>query len=275
MSTSSFRVRRLPRLHLYASILSAMTFACLASMASAQDNCENRLKVAIKKYQIGLINEAINLIDTCLNNASLTKEQKIGAYVLLGQAYIALDYPDKAENAIKKLLELNPSYTPDPATSPTLFMRYIEKHAPLKDLFGTYSPIYRKSRSSFSLPVELGFGYVRRNDPQDKADDAFFIRLNPTLGLGKQKKVRLGLANGILYTNSKTVLLGGGRISFPLGVLSDFALDALQGTRGHTQVGGALFFNIFTIQYGIRVAYDPSQSHRLVEISFGTILWYK
>jgi tetratricopeptide (TPR) repeat protein len=82
--------------------------------AQAQDKCAIELAKADKEYLAGNLESAVNLINTCLSKADLTKGEHTRAYELLGLAYLGQNKREEAKAAIQKLLEVAPNYNPDP-----------------------------------------------------------------------------------------------------------------------------------------------------------------
>ena len=95
--------------------------------AQSQNECEEELKTAQKKMETGKFDEAIDLITQCLNKEGISNETKKQAYRLLGLTYIAKDYLGEARNAVGKLLDVVPNYTPDPDQDPPSFVDIVEE----------------------------------------------------------------------------------------------------------------------------------------------------
>jgi hypothetical protein len=95
--------------------------------AQSQNECEEQLKNAQKKMETGKFDEAIELITECLNKEGISNETKKQAYRLLGLTYIAKDYLGEARNAVSKLLDIVPNYTPDPDQDPPSFVNIVEE----------------------------------------------------------------------------------------------------------------------------------------------------
>jgi hypothetical protein len=85
------------------------------------------LMQAEEKYTEGRFDETIALITVCLDNPTITPEQKQQAYRLMGLTYIAKDYLTEAKNAIESLLQLVPNYKPDPIYDPPPFINLVEE----------------------------------------------------------------------------------------------------------------------------------------------------
>jgi hypothetical protein len=88
---------------------------------------EKTLKQAEEKYTEGRFDETIALITVCLDQPTITPEQKQQAYRLMGLTYIAKDYLTEAKTAIESLLQLVPNYKPDPIYDPPPFINLVEE----------------------------------------------------------------------------------------------------------------------------------------------------
>lgn len=93
-----------------------------AQTGRAVENTEI-LQKASNYYENGLFLETTELLNPHL--ASFSPGQKIEAYRLLAKTYIAVDSPDKAEKAVREILEIRPSFQPG-VLDPPLFIRLVE-----------------------------------------------------------------------------------------------------------------------------------------------------
>ncbi len=108
---------------------------CLASLlssgavtvAQAQTTCESELTEAKQKYEAGLFDQAIDLIDRCLNKSDLSEAAQLRAYRLKALAYQAKDYLSQAKDAIRKLLQNVPNYKPDPVQDPPTYIELVDQ----------------------------------------------------------------------------------------------------------------------------------------------------
>ena len=103
----------------------AVLNSCRISMA--QDKCTKQLVEAEQKYYAGRFDETIGLAMQCVNSSDITEADKLQAYRLIGLAYIAKDYLEQARAAVKKLLELFPTYEPDPDQDPPPFTNMVKE----------------------------------------------------------------------------------------------------------------------------------------------------
>jgi hypothetical protein len=101
-------------------------------------SCAQTLRLARSTYEQGRLHELPDLLASCIKNNGVngfTKEQKVQAYTLLTMAYIYLEEPEKADEAMLNLLRTDPYFEPNPEVDPAEFI----------GLFNTFRtrPIYR------------------------------------------------------------------------------------------------------------------------------------
>ncbi len=111
-------------------IFRALIFApvlCLFVLATAQDRCTKELAEAEEKYQRGLLDEAIALVNACLEKSEFDTSESERAYKLLGKAYHAKGLLDNAKESLRKLLMLIPNWRPDPELDTPSFQRLAEE----------------------------------------------------------------------------------------------------------------------------------------------------
>jgi tetratricopeptide (TPR) repeat protein len=105
-------------------LLAAAALFLMSARLLAQD-CDVELREAEAKYRSGFFDEAIDLLDRCLNKGGINKEQRMQAYRLKGLAYLAKDYLNQAKESIKNLMELVPDYEPNPEQDPPAFRQMV------------------------------------------------------------------------------------------------------------------------------------------------------
>src|SRR5258706_2214307 len=116
------------------SLLLVCIFLLTASVAFAQlTSTAQRLRLARSTYEQGRLHELPDLLAEIIKSGD--KSQKVEAYELLTQAYIYLEEPEKADEAMLNLLRTDPYYRPNPDVAP----------AELIALYKTFrtKPIYR------------------------------------------------------------------------------------------------------------------------------------
>jgi outer membrane receptor for ferrienterochelin and colicins len=95
------------------SILMWVLAILVAGEVRAQENCgEFKITEAQRRYSNGNFNDVFQLLNPCLEDG-FTNNEKVVAYKLTAQSYLAIDSLGKATDAIRKMLLLNPSYEPE------------------------------------------------------------------------------------------------------------------------------------------------------------------
>jgi tetratricopeptide (TPR) repeat protein len=80
--------------------------------ASDDQSCETQLDQAEESYYGGNLELAIALIRQCLDDTSISRTVRVRAYTILAKTYIAKEEPENAKDAMRKILEIEPSYLP-------------------------------------------------------------------------------------------------------------------------------------------------------------------
>lgn len=88
---------------------------------SQSTSCAQTLRLATSTYEQGRLHELEGILSGCLNEG-FTTEQKVAAYKLLTQAYIYLEEPQKADDAMLKLLETDHYFQINPEIDPAEFI---------------------------------------------------------------------------------------------------------------------------------------------------------
>src|SRR5688572_25378458 len=100
----------------------------LAGTANAQD-CAAVLRTVRATYEQGRLYELPELMKKCLESG-FSDAEKVEAYKILVLAYIYLEEPQKADDAMIQLLHADPIYKPvgtDPAEFKNLFKKFRTK----------------------------------------------------------------------------------------------------------------------------------------------------
>ncbi len=92
---------------------------------TAQDICSQNLKLAEQNYFEGNFEQSIELVKTCLQTGNLKQSDKIWAYKILAQTYLAKNNPDAARTIVKKILEINPDYAPTIVENPPPYVELV------------------------------------------------------------------------------------------------------------------------------------------------------
>jgi len=96
-------------------ICTAILIACSEAMPQTSRSCETELKTAEQKYLDGYLDEAVDLLNRCLDKPGATNQDSTEAYKLLGKIYIAKENRAEAKKAFWMMLTINPAANLNPA----------------------------------------------------------------------------------------------------------------------------------------------------------------
>ena len=126
------------------------TFVCVflftGFFASGQD-CSANLDQAKLNYREGKLYEIPGMMDGCLGNNELSRQQQVEAYELLSLTYLYIDEPELAEQSYLNLLKADPEYRPDSAVE--VEIEFLSKNFKTTPIFTLYPA---KIGSNVSLP---------------------------------------------------------------------------------------------------------------------------
>ena len=136
------------------------------------------------------------------------------------------------------------------------------------------------SEPTFFLPIELGDGAAWVGGVS--ATYLASLRLDPALGVGSGRKLRVGAVAAIAYFSPELEPMGGGRVTYRVahpvnllgsGVFVHVAGEALWGTRDRRTAGGAIIIDADRFaQLTVRAGRELRDHHTQFEISLGTDL---
>jgi hypothetical protein len=181
----------------------ALFFTCLFNEVHAQ-SCDQRLEEAMRAYYGGNLREVEMLIDYTNCAQSLTKEQRVNALRIIVISNLFLKEQEKADDAMLKLLKLNPEYKLTDADPPEF-----------ENLLGSY-----KRKPLISIGFYGGFNFAKYNIISPHSMD---ISSSPSVYSGKsgfqlgfntfyhlKKKLWLNTGIGTQYRQFKvTKILSG------------------------------------------------------------------
>ena len=102
--------------YLILAFLNMQVFGSLAGNNSFlfADNptCVQKLDLADEKYYDGNFDNAIDLVNQCLQEPSVTESVRIRAYKILARTYLAMDNIQLAKENILKIIEIESAYQP-------------------------------------------------------------------------------------------------------------------------------------------------------------------
>lgn len=115
-------------------LVSLVVFLFATKDVYCQSTCALTLRTARATYDQGRLHELPTLLESCLSSG-FTKQEKVEAYKLLTLAYIYLEEPSHADNAMLNLLRTDPYFSINATSDPAEFIS-------LYNTFRTW-PIYR------------------------------------------------------------------------------------------------------------------------------------
>ncbi len=111
---------------IYTGALFLLILAVLPAQVFAQEKtCQEILEEANTLYSRGAFDETIQLLDQCLESDELDETLRKTAYRLKGLSFIGKGLEVDARESVKRLLQLVPSYEPDPVMDPPNFIDMI------------------------------------------------------------------------------------------------------------------------------------------------------
>jgi hypothetical protein len=129
-------------------LLIGFIFGTSLSASIAQTtSCTQTLRLARSTYDQGRLHEIPSLLENCLKNG-LTTQEKVEAYKILCLTYLYLEEPEKADEAMLKLLRTDPYFEVNKQVDPAEFIA----------LYSTFrtQPIYR-------LGINIGVNATQPN----------------------------------------------------------------------------------------------------------------
>lgn len=99
----------------------------LAVAQEAKAACAQEFEQAEEAYFSAEFERAIGLLTTCLDEVALSPDERLRFLRLLAFAYLATEAMADARMAVESLLDVDPAYTPDPATDRPDFVTLVEE----------------------------------------------------------------------------------------------------------------------------------------------------
>lgn len=196
----------------------------------AQTSCAQTLRLAQSIYEQGRLHELENTLAECLKGNNFTSQEKVSAYKLLTLAYIYLEEPEKADDAMLTILRTNNEFNVNESADPAEFVA-------LYKTFRT-NPIYRLGgkvgatvcqpnviSAEYAADGSGGYGYRFGFQGQFSAEIPLSkkVVLNPELALQiKSFKNSLSVEPNDSTTFTTESLETGAWISFPVSVQYEF-----------------------------------------------------
>lgn len=236
--------------------LPLIIISCIFSSThlAAQSTCTQTLRSARATYDQGRLHELPALLEGCIRHG-FTQQEKVEAYKLLTLAYIYLEEPAKADQAMLDLLSTDHYFEINPATDPAEFVA-------LYKTFRT-KPIYRvggRAGAVASMPNVIEA--VKANDGKSEytARVGFHVNLaleiplrnnltlNPELGYTQRS---FGYTNTVTFTDTTfttTAIEKQSWVSLPIVIQYEFKLRKLKpfisfGIQGDYLLGAKFIGN--------------------------------
>ncbi|NBB86712.1 MAG: hypothetical protein GVY12_10930 [Bacteroidetes bacterium] len=99
----------------------------LAVAQEAEAACAQEFEQAEEAYFSADFERAIGLLTTCLDEVAISPEERLQFLRLLAFAYLATEAMADARMAVESVLDVDPTYTPDPATDRPDFVTLVEE----------------------------------------------------------------------------------------------------------------------------------------------------
>ncbi len=96
-----------------------------ALYASDQSGCRDRLDQAEEFYYDGDFNKSIEIINQCLQEQSISNNDRNRAYTILVRIYLAKEDIQTAKENVRKILKLEPEYQPTIEQETPKFVNFV------------------------------------------------------------------------------------------------------------------------------------------------------
>lgn len=128
---------------LYLHITNMLPNSSTSLLASVKQSYRNQLNLAEENYYEGKFDEAIELINQCLQDSLIDWRHKIHAYTIITRSYLAKNELENAKKSMLKILELDRTYQPT-----------IEEETP--QYVNLFSEVKKEQQQSEVKPVKTG-----------------------------------------------------------------------------------------------------------------------
>ena len=91
------------------------------------ENCVGNIDQAQELLIDGFFDETINLLEPCSRLEGYTATQQTRLFKLMADTYLALQSVSEARNAIERILEISPNFTPDENLDSQTFMNLVSE----------------------------------------------------------------------------------------------------------------------------------------------------
>ncbi len=139
-------------------VLVGILLGMLAAPGLAQVKCDIALERADRAHDDGRYDEAITFLENCLPNGIPTSQQQ-RAYELLALSFLTLDDEPRANEAVEKILKLNPQYEPERDRFPLRYIALVDKVNAARPV-SFFNKMTRGSRKWFWVGGALATGVL-------------------------------------------------------------------------------------------------------------------
>ena len=211
------------------AMLAALSLLVASSETAAQprDKCVAERAAAENHYLEGQFDEAVGLLQACLDREALFVEEAVQVYRLLALAYMNRDALEQAEQAIRDLLEIAPAYQADPIQDPpsyTTMVRVIRQdmaaQAPPEEI--AEAPPEEQAEGQQAPRQEQEPPPVVRDEPEPRPEETMVIPVVPPApsasrrsATGSPKTWFLATGGALVVVAAVVLALGGGSDSGP------------------------------------------------------------
>ncbi len=123
-------MRALFRILPIACWLCILLIGMLATPALAQDNCKVQINSAADNFEIGRADDVIRLLDPCLENDDIEKDDRVEMYRLLSLSYLAKRDSVTAYSFVETLIKTNRRFKSRTITDDPQFKVWVDELRP-------------------------------------------------------------------------------------------------------------------------------------------------
>jgi tetratricopeptide (TPR) repeat protein len=168
--------------------ISLLLLFAFAISLKAQENCAENLIKANSLYDKGEFAKAIELLTPCTQSTLKTDQWQ--AYRLLAMSYLANFQPEEARTSAEKMLEMNPTYTPNLRFDPADFIKLLKQINIIPKFSLGLSFVYG---GNIAIPQITGFYAPSNYEKNYKNKGGFQLGLLMGYNLSKNSALHLNM----------------------------------------------------------------------------------
>ena len=123
-------MRPLFRIFLLTGWLSVFIMGMSATPAFAQNNCKVEINNAADNFEFGRADDVIRLLDPCLENREIEKDDRVEMYRLLSLSYLAKRDSATAYSFVQSLIKTNRRFKSRTITDDPQFKAWVDELRP-------------------------------------------------------------------------------------------------------------------------------------------------